>query len=126
ITVFDPATEASTNFGSAGTGEGQFNEATGIGVGAGLIFVCDRDNHRVQVFDLDGKFIRQWGISGWERGHFPDVVYDEANKHLYVSDGRSNSILVFDTDGNPLPPLALPDGVKLANPSALVITDTGK
>ena len=126
ITVFDPATETSNSWGSAGTGEGQFNESTGIGIGGGLVFVTDRDNHRIQVFDLDGKFVRQWAVPGWERYHYPDIVYDDANKHLYVSDGRTNSILVFDVDGNPLPPFATKQGETLANPSALVISDSGK
>ena len=34
-----------------------------------LVYVCDRDNHRIQVFDLDLKFI---GSRGKERGKFAD------------------------------------------------------
>ncbi len=126
ITVFDPANESFKSWGSSGSGDGQFNESTGIGIGAGLVFVADRDNHRIQVFDLDGKFIRQWPIVGWERSHYPDVVYDDATKHVLVSDGKSNSILVFDVDGNPLAALVIPDDAKLNNPSALVIAESGK
>ncbi len=126
ITVFDLSSESFKVFGSGGSGDGQFNEATGIGIGGGMVFVADRDNHRVQVFDLDGKFIRQWPIVGWERSHFPDVVFDEVNKRVYVSDGKSNQILVFDVDGNPLPPLTTSQGDVLNNPSAMVIVESGK
>ncbi len=126
ITVFDPATEAFTTWGAGGSGEGQFNEASGIGIGGNMIFITDRDNHRVQVFDLEGKFIRQWPIEGWERVHYPDVVYDEATKRVYVSDGKSNQILVFDDAGTPLPPLIGENGDKLDNPSAMAIVETGK
>lgn len=124
VTIFDPSTDTFTTFGSNGAGEGQFNEATGIGIGGNLVFVADRDNRRVQVFDLAGKFIRQWPIEGWERSHFPDVVYDDQTKHVYVSDGKSNQILVFDVDGNPLP--ALTSSQPLNNPSAMVIYESGK
>lgn len=126
ITVFDPAADIFTSWGSGGAGDGQFNEATGIGIGANMVFVADRDNRRVQVFDLDGKFIRQWPIVGWERSHFPDVVYDDVTKHVYVSHGGLNQILVFDVEGNPLPALATEQGEVLNNPSAMVIAESSR
>ncbi len=124
--TFDPATDKVTTWGSNGSGDGQFNESTGIGIGANMVFVADRDNHRIEVFDLDGKFIRQWPIEGWERFHYPDVVYDEATKHVYVSDGKSNQILVFDVEGHPLPALKTDNEIKFDNPSAMVISESGK
>ena len=36
--------------------------------GLGEVFVCDRDNHRVQVFGLDGTYLRQWGTQGAGHG----------------------------------------------------------
>ncbi len=126
ITVFDPSKDSFTIWGSAGSGEGQFNESTGIGIGPNLVIVADRDNRRIQLFDLDGKFIRQWAIEGWERFHYPDAVYDDVTKQIYVSDGRSNQILVFDVDGNALQPLKTDNGEKLDNPSSIVIAETGK
>ncbi|MBK8464802.1 MAG: 6-bladed beta-propeller [Chloracidobacterium sp.] len=124
VTILDLSTDTFTTFGTGGAGEGQFNEATGIGIGGDLVFVADRDNRRVQVFDLAGKFIRQWPVEGWERSHYPDVIYDDQTKHIYISDGKSNQILVFDVDGNPLP--ALISGQPLNNPSAMVISERGK
>lgn len=126
IQVFDPAAESFSTWGKSGSGDGEFNEPTGIGIGAGMIFITDRDNHRIQVFDLEGNFIRQWPIQGWERSHFPDVVYDEVTKHVYVSDGPTNQILVFDVNGAALPPFIGENGEKLANPSAMAIVETGK
>ena len=126
ITVYDPAADTFTTWGEAGAGEGQFNEPNGIGIGGGMIFVTDRDNHRVQVFDLEGKFVRQWPVEGWERFHYPDVVYDDAAKRVYVSDGKSNSILAFDVNGVPLPALTGESGEALDNPSGMTIVETGK
>ena len=113
-------------WGAGGSGDGQFNEPTGIGIGGGMIFISDRDNHRIQVFDLEGKYIRQWPIEGWERSHFPDIVYDEVTKRVYVSDGKSNQILAFDEAGTPLPALIGENGEKFDNPSAMEIVETGK
>lgn len=127
ITTFDPATETFTvAWGSAGTGEGQFNEASGIGIGAGMVIVTDRDNHRMQIFDLEGKFVRQWPILDWDRGHYPDAVYDDVTKQIYISDGKTNEILVFDTEGRQLPSLKMPSEEKLDNPSSIVIGEVSK
>jgi DNA-binding beta-propeller fold protein YncE len=48
------------SFGTPGAGPGQFNTPHTIAVDAqGLVYVGDRGNRRIQVFDGDGKFIRQ-------------------------------------------------------------------
>ena len=49
-------------WGSEGSGEGEFNRPSGVAVsGGGEVLVCGSDNHRVQVFGLDGSFKRAWG-----------------------------------------------------------------
>ena len=47
-------------WGENGYGPGH-NTPCGVAVGRQEVVVCDRDNHRVQVFGLDGTFLRQWG-----------------------------------------------------------------
>ena len=48
-------------WGSRGTGPGEFGLPHGIDVDArGRVYVVDRDNRRVQVFDADGAFLDQW------------------------------------------------------------------
>jgi peptidylamidoglycolate lyase len=48
-------------WGSNGTGPGQFDLPHGIAVDAsGRVFVVDRENARVQVFDRDGRYLAQW------------------------------------------------------------------
>ena len=45
-------------FGKKGSGDGEFNQPRCISVNkAGHLMVCDRGNHRVQVFELSGKFV---------------------------------------------------------------------
>jgi NHL repeat len=48
------------SWGDRGKGPGQFNTPHSIATDAnGNVYVADRGNHRIQVFDGDGKFLRQ-------------------------------------------------------------------
>ena len=48
-------------WGSKGTGPGQFNQPHGIAVDdRGVIYVADRNNARLQRFDLAGKYLGEW------------------------------------------------------------------
>jgi len=67
-------------WGSAGTGVGQFKNPWGIGTDGSSIFVADTYNHRVQVFTRSGAFMRAWGEYGHDEGDFlypSDVAVDE-------------------------------------------------
>jgi len=47
--------------GRPGQGTGQFNTPHSIATDAdGNVYVADRGNHRIQVFDGEGKFLRQF------------------------------------------------------------------
>ncbi len=47
--------------GAAGSEPGQFHVPHGIAVdGAGLVYVADRENSRIQRFAPDGQFVDQW------------------------------------------------------------------
>ena len=48
-------------WGADGVGVGQFNQPQNLFVDSNNVFVADFANHRVQEFDRDGNFIRQWG-----------------------------------------------------------------
>jgi DNA-binding beta-propeller fold protein YncE len=48
-------------FGTRGNGPGQFQLPHNVVVDAkGLIYITDRDNQRIEVFDAGGKYLRQW------------------------------------------------------------------
>lgn len=52
-------------FGTRGRGPGQFGLPHNIVVDAqGRVYVTDRDNARVEVFDSDGRFLKEWKTSG--------------------------------------------------------------
>lgn len=84
-------------WGKKGTGDGEFNLPHAICLDAkGRVYVGDRENNRVQVFDGDGKFIKVLKESGAPYGLFLK------GDRLFIADGRANWIKVLDLDGKPL------------------------
>ncbi len=66
-----PAFELVREWGTKGTGEGQFDQPGGLAFGLdGSLFVCDQVNHRVQRFTPEGKFLTRWGEYGDAPGQF--------------------------------------------------------
>lgn len=51
------------SWGEPGADDGQFSLPHNIAmVDDGHVIVCDRENHRVQVFTVDGEFVRAWHV----------------------------------------------------------------
>jgi len=74
----------------------------------GDVYVADGyGNHRVAVFDKNGRFLRQWGSAGTAPGQFapgggghPHCVVFDNRGLLYVCDRANDRIQVFDKFGN--------------------------
>ena len=50
--------------GARGGKEGEFYDPCGLALYGNEMYVCDRNNHRIQVFDLDLNFVRSIGSRG--------------------------------------------------------------
>ena len=73
-------------WGKKGTGPGEFDEPHSIAMDSkGRIFVADRANNRIQIFDQDGKFLAEWKQFGR-----PSGIYIDKNDTLYVADSESD------------------------------------
>jgi len=76
-----------TAWGGRGAGPGQFHDPTGIAVTVDEVFVSDARNSRIQVFDYDGKFKRQFGTKGNEPGQLGRPMnLAIANGELFITD----------------------------------------
>ena len=66
---------------------------------AGNLFVTDRGNRRVQMFDKNGAFARTIGRQGQGPGEymFPGEIYFDADGNIWVDGGRK--MVVFSKDG---------------------------
>lgn len=106
---FSATGELLHTFGEPGVRPGQFNIPHNIACdNDGLIYVADRENDRVQIFNPDGSFrsqiVNMHRPSGMTitRGHDPIVIVGEMASYLAVNKGWPNigvSVTVFDNDG---------------------------
>lgn len=72
-------------WGSKGSGPGQFDLPHGIALdAAGKVYVADRSNLRIQVFDSSGHFLSQW--SGDQLGRPYAIALDQRG-NAYIADG---------------------------------------
>ena len=60
--------------------------------------VCDSENHRVQVFELNGKFITKFGTKGSGVGEFniPVSTTVLSDGRIVVTDFRNHRIQIFE------------------------------
>jgi uncharacterized protein (TIGR03663 family) len=99
--------------GVAGAGPGQFTYPRAVAADSeGTLYVADSGNNRVQIFNPDGTFLRQWGSTckldtgegcqGDGRGQFnePWGIAVDGDGNVYVSDTWNHRIQKFDNQGN--------------------------
>jgi DNA-binding beta-propeller fold protein YncE len=92
--------------GQEGVDDGEFKSPTGIALDKdGHIYVADTDNHSIQKFDKDGRFLARWGgdpSSQEGQFYYPRGLATGPEGHVYVSDSGNNRIQKLDPDGNPM------------------------
>ena len=83
-------------WGSKGARDGQFNLVHDAVIdNKGLLYIADRNNWRVQVFDQDGKFLTKWtGIGDpWSMEYVP------RENAIYMVDGQNDQLVRLTIDG---------------------------
>ncbi|MCL4401369.1 MAG: peptidyl-alpha-hydroxyglycine alpha-amidating lyase family protein [Acidobacteria bacterium] len=98
------------SWGKRGAGPGEFNTPhVVVADPKGTLYVSDRENDRIQIFDRDGKFLRQWTHLGatqgmrltargelWiitHRNHIENVTYDTLAGRIMRIDPETGRIL---------------------------------
>jgi DNA-binding beta-propeller fold protein YncE len=73
-------------WGKHGSAPGEFDVPHSLALhSAGRLYVGDRSNNRVQIFDQSGKFIAEWKEFGR-----PSSVFVDKNDRIYVADSQSD------------------------------------
>jgi len=66
----------------------------------GLVYVCDRTNDRIQVFQKDGSFLAEFRIDPetLQAGSVWDLVLsqDPAQRYIFIADGANNQITTIE------------------------------
>ncbi len=110
VAVFNTQTFAFERYlgspSTPGVGEpGRFAAPTNVAVDPqGNLYVVDAWNHRVQIFDRRGRFLRAFGSHGTRPGNFvrPKGIALDNEGHIYVVDAEFNNFQIFTTDGQSL------------------------
>ena len=109
--------------GKEGRKEGEFDDPRGITLYDNQVYVCDSNNHRICVFDLNLNFVRSIGSPGKGRDEFDtpqDIKFDTAG-NMYVAEFGNGRVQVLDTSGQFIKTIG--EG-KLSGPSGLhVVVD---
>jgi DNA-binding beta-propeller fold protein YncE len=124
--------------GSSGA-DGQGIAVTAVAVKAGKVYATDQ--YQGFEFDIDGKFIKQWGMPGTELGDLdhPNGIAVADDGTVYVSDSNHARVTAFGTDGkvkwtfgtiptgtasqDTSPPLQLPRGITLTPDGRIIVAD---
>jgi len=94
-------------WGKKGDKESEFNIPHGISLDdKGDVYVADRENSRVQVFNSSGKFIKQFSDKSF--GRVCAVAFDKMQSKLFAVDDltflkvkhRGSDVFIFDSLGN--------------------------
>jgi DNA-binding beta-propeller fold protein YncE len=126
IVKFSPDGHVLSNWGSKGSGDGQFNDPTSVAVDStsGKVYVADPRNKRIQVFDQNGKFLTKWIIPEWgQPAGFENLVIDSKMGRVYASSVNINAVLIFDLNGTRVGNLTSKPPDRLDGPSALALAD---
>jgi peptidylamidoglycolate lyase len=95
-------------WGKKGDNEGEFNVPHAVDLDEkGNVYVADRENNRIQVFDAAGKFIKQWTNKNF--GRIGSIAYNKVKKDFVAVDDatswaklyhKGSDIILFDAAGN--------------------------
>ena len=80
-------------WGMKGSGPGQFDLPHSIAIDGDVVYVGDRENARIQLFDLSGHFLREWKL-----GH-PFGLFVTSDHFIYMCDAIAGCILKIDHEG---------------------------
>jgi len=91
-----------TGKGHTLTEPGQFSVPTNVAVDSdGNLYVSDTYNNRIEIFDADGHFIREFGKAGDRPGTFsrPKGIAIDGDGHVWVADAAQDRVQCFTPEG---------------------------
>jgi len=100
VVKYDPHGNLIDQWGTLGSGDGQFDSLTGIAIdNQDNVYIADRNNNRIQKFDSDGTYLDQWNADGVEADlwGFPSSVAVDLFGNTYATSIR---VYKFDASGN--------------------------
>ena len=91
------------SFGGEGSSAGMFNGPWGVAVNEqNEIAVTDHSNDRVQIFSIDGTYLRSFGSEGDQEGEFkyPSGIAYLNSGNMVIADSGNNRLQIFTERGD--------------------------
>ena len=124
--------------GKEGSGEGMFRYPKQVAVNdRGEIAVADNVNHRVQIFDSKGAYLRSFGRKGRNAGEFsfPKGIAINKDRNIFVAENANHRIQILSWEGRHLgsfggrgsldSQFVNPRGLSLDSTGNVIVTDNG-
>ncbi len=83
-------------FGEKGKSSGQFHYPTDVQFKHNKLYVADAYNHRIQIFDLTGKYLQTIGET--EKMNATTGIFVD-DRHIIATDFENNRLLIYDLEG---------------------------
>ena len=126
----EPGYRSVLSWGESGSGPGQFNQPIGIVVVGDEVFVSDAGNNRIQVFDQEGNFLREFGEEGDAPGQLNRPMHmGFASGKLYVAEYLNDRIQAFSAEGEFLSVVIAGSGSQPGEfdaPGGVAVSDEGR
>ena len=119
-----------TAWGEPGMERGRFNRAEGLGIGPDdAVYVADSCNHRIQVFDRDGGFLREHGSAGSAPGQFsyPYDIRVDAHGNQFICEFGNSRITILDAQDRVIEVIGGPGATpgRFSNPWSIAMDSRG-
>jgi DNA-binding beta-propeller fold protein YncE len=99
VIKFNRDGEYLAHWGRRGAGDGEFNLVHDVCLDPqGRVYVADRTNQRIQIFDSSGKFLGKWTDLGAPWG----LYYASRENAIYMCDGLNNRVVKLNLEGQVL------------------------
>jgi RHS repeat-associated protein len=137
VREFNEKGELLRKFGSAGSGDGQFEGAAGIVVANGLVYVADLNNARLEAFSETGAYEGQGGSFGVGANEFeyPAGLAANSSGDIFVADlgndrvqelsAYGDFLTAFGAAGTGAGELSEPEALAVGPEGELFVTDAG-
>jgi DNA-binding beta-propeller fold protein YncE len=96
----DPSDAAQQAYMSGMAPSQQFATVSCVALVDDMVYVCDRENDRIQVFEKDGTFVKEATLAPETlgRGSVSDIAASPDEDFLYVTDGMNERVHIVDRE----------------------------